>query len=159
MKYRITMTTGTGHCNAAQTLKKAGLAKTAQRMAVLEIMINTAAPLSAAEILARLKDRQKINRVTVYRIIASLREGGVIREIETDRGGNCYEMACQHNPVHPHFKCKKCGSMICMQPLTFSQAWEWFAKPYDFSIDSINITIAGTCNACGASPPRGGASR
>jgi Fur family transcriptional regulator, ferric uptake regulator len=142
------MRTEAGHCNAAQTLKKAGLAKTAQRMAVVDIMINTAVPLSAAEILARLKDRQKINRVTVYRIIASLKDSGVVREIETDRGGNCYEIACPHNPVHPHFKCRICGSMICMQPLTFSQAREWFAGPNNFSIDSININIAGTCNAC-----------
>jgi Fur family ferric uptake transcriptional regulator len=152
------MITGTGHCNAAQTLKKAGLAKTAQRMAVLDIMLNTATPLSAAEILARLKNRQKINRVTVYRIIASLRDGGVIREIETDRGGNCYEIACPHNPIHPHFKCRICGNMTCMQPLTFSQAWEWFAKPYNFSIDRISINIAGTCNVCEASGPQGGAS-
>ena len=147
----------TGHCNAAQTLEKAGLAKTAQRTAVLEIMISAANPLSAADILARLKGRQKINRVTVYRIIASLREGGVVREIETDRGGNCYEIACPHNPVHPHFKCKICGDMICMQPLTFSQAWEWFAQPNDFTIDRITVNIVGTCNACGASRPQGGA--
>jgi Fe2+ or Zn2+ uptake regulation protein len=148
----------TDHCNAAQTLEKAGLAKTAQRTAVLEIMLGAATPLSAADIQARLKGRQKINRVTVYRIIASLREGGVIREIETDRGGNCYEIACPHNPVHPHFKCKLCGSMICMQPLTFSQAWEWLARPYDFTIDRINVNIVGTCNTCGASRPEGGTS-
>ncbi len=145
------MKTETGHCDAAQTLKKAGLARTAQRMAVLDVMLTAPSPLNAAEILARLEGRQKINRVTVYRIIASLRDGGVIREIETDRGGNCYEIACQHNPVHPHFKCRVCGNIICMQPLTFSQAWEWFAKPYKFSIDRININIAGVCNACESS--------
>jgi Fur family transcriptional regulator, ferric uptake regulator len=104
------------HCDASQTLRNAGLAKTTQRLAVLEKLIGAAGPLNVHDILAETRGTLKINRVTVYRILASFREGGIIREIEAGNGISYYEMACLHNPIHPHFHCRLCGGLICMPP-------------------------------------------
>lgn len=138
----------TTHCDAIETLKKAGLAKTTQRMAVLERLIRAERPLNAREILQETGANLKINRVTVYRILASFRDGGIIREIEAGQGMCCYEMACLHNPIHPHFRCRRCGCIVCMPPLTLSQAWEWFARPYDFSVEGVDIQLTGLCGRC-----------
>ena len=144
------------HCDPAQTLRNAGLAKTTQRMAVLEKLIGAAGPLNVRDILADTRGNLKINRVTIYRILASFREGGIIREIEAGSGMTYYEMACLHNPVHPHFHCRRCGSLICMPPLTLSQAWDWLTRPFNFSVESINVHITGICGPCRERDDRNG---
>ena len=138
----------THHCNAAETLQDAGLSQTAQRTAVLEIIIRADGPLSAAEILNRTDPGQRINRVTVYRILSSFRERRIIRELPTDQGLNLYEMACRHNPIHPHFYCRACRTMSCLPPLTLSQAMDWFAGPDAFRIEDVRVNLSGVCRQC-----------
>lgn len=138
----------TARCDAALTLKKAGLARTSQRLAVLTALIDATGPSSVRDLLAATRDRLPIDRVTIYRILASFHKGGIIREIDTGKGTAHYEMACHHNPLHPHFQCRRCGSLTCLPPLTLSQAWEWYARPYGFTIENINVHITGLCGAC-----------
>jgi Fur family ferric uptake transcriptional regulator len=142
------MKTATTHCDPSQTLRNAGLAKTPQRMAVLEKLIGAAGPLSVRDILAETHGKLNINRVTIYRILASFREGGIIRDIDAGSGTTYYEMACLHNPIHPHFHCRRCGCLICMPPLTLSQAWDWLTRPSDFLVESLNVYITGICGPC-----------
>jgi Fe2+ or Zn2+ uptake regulation protein len=137
-----------GLCDASETLKRAGLAKTAQRIAVLESLIRAEHPLNAGEILAQTAGEASINRVTVYRILSSFRDSGIIREIESGHGISAYEMACTHNPVHPHFRCHNCGNIVCLPPLTLSQAWDWLAQPADFSVERIDVQLIGLCAQC-----------
>ncbi|MCE5282850.1 MAG: transcriptional repressor [Deltaproteobacteria bacterium] len=139
---------GIERCDPSRTLKKAGLAKTAQRMAVLEKLIGAEAPLSVRHILEEAGKAVKINRVTVYRILTSFKKEGIVREVEAGQGSVYYEMACLHNPIHPHFNCRRCGCLLCMPPLTLSQAWDWFARPNDFTIEAVNVHITGICNHC-----------
>ena len=136
------------HCDAAETLKMAGLAKTAQRMAVLDSIIHAERPLNAVEILHTVPEGIKINRVTVYRILSSFRDKNIVREIGLDHGVSHYEMACVHNPVHPHFRCRRCGRIICLPPLTLSQAWDWLSQPSDFSTERIDVQLIGLCANC-----------
>lgn len=142
------MTLENEHCNVAATLQKAGLSRTAQRTAVLTVMIRADGPLSVGEILKRTDQVQRINKVTVYRILSSFRENGIIRELPTDQGMNLYEMACLHNPVHPHFYCKTCRTMSCLPPLKLSQALDWLAGPNTFRIDDVHVHVNGLCQRC-----------
>ncbi|MFH1078672.1 MAG: transcriptional repressor [Pseudomonadota bacterium] len=143
------MTRTNEHCNVAETLRDAGLSQTAQRMAVLEIIIRADGPLSAADILTRTVPEQKINKTTIYRILSSFKEHRIVRELPTDQGTNLYEMACRHNPIHPHFYCKACRTMSCLPPLTLSQALEWFAGSDAFRIDDVHVRLNGVCRQCG----------
>ncbi len=137
------------HCDATQTLKKAGLAITIQRLAVLGVLIGTDKPVNAGQILEKVAATdQKINKVTVYRILASFVRGCLIREIETDRGTNYYEMACTHNPQHPHFNCRSCGTIICLSPLAIYDSVECLTQARTFSIERINVNISGQCSFC-----------
>ena len=136
------------HCDAGQTLKKAGLARTSQRLAVLSALIDATGPLSVRDLFTAVRHRITIDRVTIYRILTSLRSGGIVREIDTGSGTACYEVACQHNPLHPHFRCRRCGCLTCLPALTLSQAWEWYSRPYGFTIENINIHMTGVCSTC-----------
>lgn len=135
-------------CDVIQTLENVGLNKTPHRRTVLEILINTDRPLSASDVLKRNFGKKKINKVTVYRILSTFKKEGIIREVPNARGIKHYEMACRHNPIHPHFHCSVCKTMTCLSPLTLSNALEWFAKPYDFIVEDISVNITGVCNRC-----------
>jgi len=147
-KVKKDMTLEDEHCNVVITLRKAGLSQTTQRMAVLKVMIHADGPLSVGEILKRTDPEQRINKVTVYRILSSFKENGIIRELPTDQGMNLYEMACLHNPIHPHFYCKTCRTMSCLPPLRLSQAQDWFAGPNAFRIDDVHVHVNGVCRQC-----------
>jgi len=56
---------------AEGALMEAGLRKTAQRLAILNILNSADCPLTANHIFQRLGSPQKINKVTVYRILSS----------------------------------------------------------------------------------------
>jgi Fur family ferric uptake transcriptional regulator len=135
------------HCDASQTLKRAGLARTSQRLAVLGRLIDAPGPLSVRDIFTATRGEQ-LDRVTIYRILSSLRKGGIIREIDTGSGIAHYEMACLHNPIHPHFHCRLCGCLTCLPALTLSQIWEWFARPFGSTIENVNVHITGVCGPC-----------
>ncbi|OPY08644.1 MAG: Ferric uptake regulation protein [Syntrophaceae bacterium PtaB.Bin095] len=137
-----------GHCNAEGTLREAGLSQTGQRVAVLTVMIRAEGPLSAGEILNRTDPGQKINRVTVYRILSSFRDSRIIRELPTDRGVKLYEMACRHNPAHPHFYCKSCRTTTCLQPVRLAKAARLLAGPEAFRIDDVQVHVTGICLQC-----------
>lgn len=132
--------------SAEDTLKRAGLQKTAQRLAVLDILTRAEQPLSAGDVFLRLPGEHKVNRVTVYRILSSYTRKGIIREFESKRGIHCYERAWPLQPPHPHFNCRACGTMICMTAFLSTGPWEQMVNPPDFIIE--NISISGICGLC-----------
>jgi Fur family ferric uptake transcriptional regulator len=136
------------HCDAMQSLKKAGLSRTPQRIAVLDVLIGMGRPVTATDILHAVNGNQRINKVTVYRILASFRERRIIREIPTHNGINYYEMACVHNPLHPHFYCRCCKIMYCLDPLTVSGLWDWLTVPHTYTIEEITVGLSGLCHNC-----------
>ena len=142
------MTSMKESCEAAVTLRKSGLSQTSHRKSVLQMLIEAGGPLSAVDILGRMPREKRMNRVTVYRILASFKKEGIVREIPCDRGINYYEMACRHNPVHPHYYCRRCRTLSCLPPMTLSQVWELFSAPSDFRIDNITVNITGLCKSC-----------
>ena len=134
--------------DALFTLQNAGLSKTPQRVAVLTLLLKATTPLSVREISQALADSARIDRVTIYRILSLFKEHGIAREIASPGGTNYFEMASLENPVHPHFNCRNCGELSCMEPLTFSQARQLISSKEDYSIDHIEINISGFCAAC-----------
>jgi len=135
-------------CEASKTLKKAGLSQTSHRKSILQILIHADTPLSVSDILKQLDQERKMNKVTAYRILTSFKSEGIIREIPSDHGVHHYEMACQHNPVHPHVYCRICRTMTCLPPIMLSLVWDLIATPSDFSIDDIHVNITGLCKGC-----------
>jgi Fur family ferric uptake transcriptional regulator len=133
---------------ALLTLQKAGLSKTPQRLAVLDILLNATTPLSVRDISQTLAARARIDRVTIYRILSLFKQHGIAREIASSGGTNYFEMASLENPVHPHFNCRNCGELSCMEPLTFSQSRQLISGKEDYSVDHIEINISGLCAVC-----------
>ncbi len=135
------------HCNAVQILTESRLSKTPHRLSVLGLLIQAKHALSAGAIAERLKGSKGINKVTIYRMLTTFRDAGIVREIATEQGIRHYEMACRHNPVHPHFYCVKCGNMACLTWVSAPEYRQWFSgRPH--RIQSITINISGICAQC-----------
>ena len=142
------MVTDKKHKDALLTLQKAGISKTSQRLAVLDILLKATTPLSVNTIRQSLETKANIDKVTVYRILSLFRQRGIIREIASAGGANYFEMATLENPLHPHFSCRNCGAFTCLAPLPFTQAPELILSKDDYSIDHIEINISGLCACC-----------
>jgi Fur family ferric uptake transcriptional regulator len=142
------MVTDSKHKDALLTLQKAGISKTSQRLAVLDILLKATTPLSVNTIRQSLETKARIDKVTVYRILTLFRQRGIIREIASAGGANYFEMATLENPLHPHFSCRNCGAFTCLAPLPFTQAPELILSKDDYSIDHIEINISGLCACC-----------
>jgi Fe2+ or Zn2+ uptake regulation protein len=129
-------------------LQKAGLSKTPQRIAVLNILIDAVVPVNMNSIRQALGTKIRIDRVTIYRILSLFKQHMIIREITSTGGANYFELATMENPVHPHFICRNCEALSCLEPLTFSQAGQWLTPDKDYSIEHIEINISGLCASC-----------
>jgi Fur family ferric uptake transcriptional regulator len=134
--------------NALHILLKAGLSKTPQRIAVINILADVPAPVNINSIRQALKSKIQIDRVTIYRILSLFKQHGIIREITSTGGAGFFELATGENPVHPHFICRNCEKLSCLEPLTFSQATQWLSPTGDYSIEHIEINISGLCAGC-----------
>ncbi|HON59330.1 MAG TPA: Fur family transcriptional regulator [Smithella sp.] len=131
-----------------QMLQNARIPKTAQRRAVLELLLTATRPLSAMAIVQKLKARSRVDKVTVYRILSLFRARGMIREIPSSDGTLYFEMAMSNNPQHPHFNCRICGSFTCLEPASITQEHPALSIPDNFRVDNIQINISGLCATC-----------
>lgn len=109
-------------------------------------MINKQAIFTATELYAELSDLMDL--VTVYRILSVFQENKVIREVCSGGESKKYELACVHNPVHPHFKCRICGALYCVDTIDKNVLDKLKINNNDFIIENISVEFSGICNKC-----------
>ena len=136
-------------CDYEELLSGANLEATTNRVRVLEVVGNNRFPLSTDDIYKILKRSSTINRVTVYRILDLLVEHGLVERISTGGRAFYYGLAPNdyHKP-HPHFYCKNCGQMDCLNPESIVVDTEPLWKTYPGRIDKVEIRIDGICKNC-----------
>jgi len=136
-------------CNYHELLNSSELGATENRLRVLEVVGNNKYPLSAADIFKTLERVSAINRVTVYRILDLLVERGVIERLSTGGRAFYYGLAPNdyHQP-HPHFYCKRCGQMDCLDPESLNVDADPLWKTFPGQIDKVEIRVDGICKNC-----------
>ncbi len=93
--------------------------------------------------------RGQMDRVTVYRVLASFCEDGFLHRVVADDGkayyavcAGCTEAAHRHD--HAHFRCSACRRVEC---LPFPAAPQ---LPEGYRLESMNFWVTGVCRSCGA---------
>lgn len=130
-----------------EILKTHGLRSTRQRHVVLEEFSHADFALSQPELEKRLKG--EMDRVTLYRILSSFEEKGILHSI-IDRFGTTNYASCSpscsaghHKDQHIHFNCLNCKKIYCLQsnnpPVDI---------PAGFKAESVSIIATGLCKAC-----------
>lgn len=145
------METKDSHCDPREVLERKNLARTAPRIAILEKLIRSDRAITVNDLVSEGMD---MDRVTIYRTLNTLRDKGIVREIPTSSGTNHYEMACRHNPLHPHFYCTSCRSMTCLPPLAGGEMKAWLTLPEGLLARDLTVSISGLCGRCDGAPVR-----
>jgi len=135
-------------CDFPQWLARQGLRATPVRLAVLEILRESSRAFKAQEILAIIRSRRRVNKVTVYRILEDFARRGVIRRLSLEGRVNHFELACEHRPPHPHFQCRSCREIQCLEPVPLSRMWAELQGPVGNQAEEIDIRVAGLCHKC-----------
>jgi Fur family ferric uptake transcriptional regulator len=136
-------------CNYSQLLDLRGIDPTPNRLRIIEVIGNNSSPIGAREILAVLRSKTQINRVTVYRILDLLVKNGVVQQISGWGKGLFYGMAASENhPAHPHFHCNSCGTLQCMQPVSLQVNIKNIDRSFVGEISGMEVRLSGICRNC-----------
>jgi Fur family transcriptional regulator, ferric uptake regulator len=129
-----------------ELLNSAKLKRTEPRRMVLEFLLKAPQPQTADEIVSAI-GKAGPNRVTVYRILESIVEAGIVHKAFVAEGSQHFEMAdkCSEHQCHPHFVCTDCGRTSCMHDVSVSMAT---SAPAGFVIHRQQVRLQGLCPEC-----------
>src|SRR5277367_3464231 len=129
------------------------------RRHVLGMILDTASPTGAYDLLDRLRQiRRSAAPPTVYRTLDFLLEQGLIHRVERLSAfvgciaGCTADSAEQENHTHTHAAqfliCHQCGRVIEMQDRDVSAVLARAAKAAGFSLSGATIEAEGLCSTC-----------
>lgn len=130
-----------------EILKIHGLKNTRQRKIVLEEFSKASTALSQPDLEKRLKG--EMDRVTLYRILSSFEENGILHGVLDQQGtmnyANCSSSctSAHHHDEHIHFNCTNCRKIYCLNVKIPS-----VQIPESFRVDQFSFTATGLCNSC-----------
>jgi len=64
---------------------------------------------------------------------------------------NFYEMACRHNPTHPHFYCRICRNLSCLPAQVIRESRFDHLLTGNQTVDGITLNLSGVCGTCNLS--------
>jgi len=140
------MTKSNFDAQAREMLKTAKLYLTRSRVAIVKILLKTAAPLTQDQIAATLRPKH-LDKVTVYRTLSSLLEAGLVHKAYLDKRAWHFELAnnCTSRQCHPHFTCTNCGSIHCLMDMSVPMLK---SSHKGFIISRQQVRLEGLCPAC-----------
>ncbi|MCB0324961.1 MAG: transcriptional repressor [Bdellovibrionales bacterium] len=142
--------------DSLQTLRESGARVTATRTAVLECLGSAKRPLSARDILERIQaspEMPKIDQASVYRIIETLLELGLVHKVFPSG----HFMACRHSScgekLHLLAHCTKCDASLELgvpEQLTAPMSW-YLTQQLGFLPTDHLFQVTGLCPTCKSS--------
>ncbi|MBW6411210.1 Fur family transcriptional regulator [Clostridium weizhouense] len=132
-------------------IQKNGHKFTMQKRIVLLEIINSKTHLSAKEIYEKVKN-ENIGFTTIYRSLKLFSDLGIIKEINID-GISYYEIKIfSGKPLHIHFKCSKCNSIIDIDDnylnLEYIKLNRKVEEKKAVEVNDVDIMLIGICNRC-----------
>ena len=127
-------------------VRTSGLRATPSRLAVLELLRASDAPLSHGDVADRLAS-QPWDRATIYRNLTDLAEAGLVRR--TDVGDHVWRFEAvsqDHDGAHPHFVCTECGTVECLPEIEL--AIRRAKAPRAVKQRQVEVHVRGLCDAC-----------
>ena len=129
-------------------LKQYHLKVTQPRLRTLETISTKKSAISQPE-LEKLIGKE-IDRVTLYRVLASFEEKGILHKIFDLNGTATYALCStncsehNHHDQHVHFICRRCNSVYCMEEINLPK----FNLPQGYKLETVAINALGLCDHC-----------
>ncbi|TYP97643.1 Fur family ferric uptake transcriptional regulator [Sphingobacterium allocomposti] len=129
-------------------LRENGLKVTPHRLRVLTEITQKDAAISQPD-LEKIVGKD-IDRVTLYRILSSFEEKGIVHKIFDLHGTATYAICTadctenHHHDQHVHFICSVCNSVYCLDEVSLPK----IGLPPDFTLHAIALNAVGLCAHC-----------
>lgn len=127
-----------------------GVRMTAQRRLLVGIIQDSRRHLDAAKLLELAKKQDPhIDRATVYRTIALLKDSSLIDELDLMHiEGEKHYYEAKTNRDHCHMACFRCGAIIEFASSSFEKLKKEMAKQSSFQIRVVRLEVGGFCKQC-----------
>jgi len=136
-------------CTTEELLADHGIDTTLHRSTVLDVFIRDNRSRTPQDILEEVRKKKDIDKVTLYRILDLFVEKRIIRRITTFSGPMQYEILCEkHRPNHPHFVCRRCGQMECLDDMDLTGFKNQLKGKRKLKIEDIDLKLEGVCPEC-----------
>jgi Fur family ferric uptake transcriptional regulator len=134
------------------SLKQRGVRMTRQRLLLLSLIDSSGLHLDAESLYQMAKEKDaKLNRVTVYRTLKLLKEGGLVDELDLahiDGEKHYYETRMKQE--HAHVICLRCGRVEEFFGDPLQQLREQVQTQFGFEIVFARTEVGGYCSHCRA---------
>lgn len=133
--------------NCQEELRKVSLKATPARLGVLQVLENTDTPLDVSDVLTDLQQQGiSVDKVTVFRIMKTLTEKGLVAPIQLNEGKLRYEHAEKAN--HHHFICQQCGIIEDIADCNISTLEKNIKEKKGLLIRRHSLEFFGLCQNC-----------
>jgi Fur family transcriptional regulator, ferric uptake regulator len=132
------------------SLKERGVRLTRQRQILLELIDKSGQHLNAEELyhLARERD-PKLNRVTVYRTLKMLKQGGLVDELDLMHvEGEQHYYETRMKQEHAHIICLRCGKVEEFFGEPLQKLRRQVESHFGFQVILARTEIGGYCSHC-----------
>jgi Fur family transcriptional regulator, ferric uptake regulator len=131
-----------------------GVRMTAQRRLLVGIIQDSPRHLDAATLLEVAKKQDPgLDRATVYRTIALLKDRGLIDELDLMHiEGEKHYYEAKTNRDHGHIACFRCGAILEYASSSFERLKKEIAQQSGFAIRTVRLEVGGFCKKCKRSP-------
>jgi Fur family ferric uptake transcriptional regulator len=129
-----------------RALQQVGLRVTGIRVRVYRLLASAKKPLSHREAVDALAG---LDRVSVFRNLVSLVEGGLARRLELGDHTWRFEMARRGELAsrHAHFSCTTCGDVACLDDLRVDAGDDAVAR-FGPALGDADVLLRGVCPTC-----------
>lgn len=133
-----------------KALAERGVRMTAQRCLLVGIIQDSPKHLDAATLLKVAKQKDPdIDRATVYRTIALLKDLGLIDELDLMHlEGEKHYYEAKTSRDHCHMACFRCGAITEYASSSFEKLKHEMAKQSGFQIRVVRLEVGGLCERC-----------
>lgn len=135
------------HHDCKEELRSAQLRVTPARLGVLSILEHSETPIDVSTLISGLKSKQiKADEVTVFRIINTFCEKGIVKPIQLNENKLRYEYA--DKPKHHHFMCEKCGDITDVDGCVVGELEAQIEKVTGGKVTRHTLEFFGVCRRC-----------
>lgn len=130
----------------------AGLRLTRQRQILLDLIDKTGQHLDAESLYQMARDKDpKLNRVTVYRTLKLLKEGGLVDELDLmHQAGEQHYYETRRKQEHAHVICLGCGKVEEFFGEPLQRLRHQIESHFGFQIILARTEVGGYCPHCQA---------
>lgn len=136
----------------AVELANHGIRLTWQRKVILDVIESASTHLHASDILHLAKERDKrIDRATVYRTLALLKEHGLVDELDLlHLDGTEHHYEVREGSGHIHIGCRRCGKIIEFETDFVEIIERQIRESTGCEVESMRIEVSALCPDCRA---------